>query len=529
MRFGSKRCSLSDQRARPIPLLDCGTVPTTLNGSGEAPYAGLVGPDPKEERFFDIFTRHAHLAHNAVSDESFAGAVFRDFYKGGTPKPSLANAVIAIRALGIQARYDLFHHRINVRYKGQSNAIREGLLTDDTVSGTRSLINNTYEIDCGDANTLAAIKEIAQDNAYDPVLDLLNECQGKWDRENRLDTWVIRYLGCEDTPLNRAIGRKVLIAGCRRAREPGCKFDTITVLEGVEGTNKSTAIRVLAGDENFSDQSILGASDKEVQEQLDGIWMHENADLAGMKRAEIEHVKAFASRQRDRARPAYGRVREDRPRRSVEWGTTNNEKYLLSQTGNRRFWPLKTGKIDLDALTRDREQLLGEAATYEADGESITLDPSLWGTAQQAQEERRVADPWEDILANMPETVEICDAPYRWVTVPIIHNSGDGFERVASADVLTHVLKIPKAQQNSAHAQRLAHAMGHVGWSRHRSGRVTINGVPTRGYIRSIHRPSSHHQLSGKVTGRLAECPWSASPMGASGAILLPSRRESLH
>jgi hypothetical protein len=265
MRFGSKRCSLSDQRARPIALLDCGTVPTTLNGSGEAPYAGLVGPDPKEERFFDIFTRHAHLAHNAVSDESFAGAVFRDFYKGGTPKPSLANAVIAIRALGIRARYDLFHHRINVRYKGQSNAIREGLLTDDTVSGTRSLLNNTYEIDCGDANTLAAIKEIAQDNAYDPVLDLLNECQGKWDRENRLDTWVIRYLGCEDTPLNRAIGRKVLIAGCRRAREPGCKFDTITVLEGVEGTNKSTAIRVLAGDENFSDQSILGASDKEVK------------------------------------------------------------------------------------------------------------------------------------------------------------------------------------------------------------------------------------------------------------------------
>jgi hypothetical protein len=66
MRFGSKRCSLSDQRARPILLLDCGTVPTTLNGSGEAPYAGLVGPDPKEERFFDIFTRHAHLAHNAM-------------------------------------------------------------------------------------------------------------------------------------------------------------------------------------------------------------------------------------------------------------------------------------------------------------------------------------------------------------------------------------------------------------------------------------------------------------------------------
>ena len=106
---------------------------------------------------------------------------------------------------------------------------------------------------------------------------------------------------------------------------PGCKFDQIIVLEGPEGINKSTAIRVLAGDDNFSDQSIIGADAKEVQEQLDGIWMHENADLAGMRKAEVEKVKAFARRQVDRARPAYGRVREDRPRRSIEWGTTNDD------------------------------------------------------------------------------------------------------------------------------------------------------------------------------------------------------------
>src|SRR5262249_30341088 len=189
-------------------------------------------------------------------------------------------------------------------------------------SAIRSLINNTYRLDCGDLNTFAAIREIAWGNAYDPVLDMLNECQSKWDGTKRLDTWVTKYLDCEDTPLNRAIGRLVLIAACRRARQPGCKFDNITVLEDeLEGTNKSTAIKILAGDdENFSDQSILGASDKEVQEQLDGIWMHENADLAGMLRAEVEKVKAFASRQRDRARPAFGRVREDRPRRSIEWG-----------------------------------------------------------------------------------------------------------------------------------------------------------------------------------------------------------------
>ena len=253
----------------------------------------------------------------------------------------------------------------------------------------------------------------------------------------------------------------------RRARKPGCKFDNITVLEGVEGTNKSTAIRVLAGDENFSDQSIIGASDKEVQEQLDGVWMHENADLAGMRRADVEQVKAFASRQVDRARPAYGRVREDRPRRSIEWGTTNNDQYLLSQTGNRRFWPLKTGHIDIEALRRDREHLLGEAAAYEAAGENITLDPSLWEDARQAQEQRRVVDPWEDILVNLPDTVNIQER-YETRSLKIVHRSGDGFERVASADVLEHVLGIPRGQQTSAHGQRLAKAMEHAGWGRNR-------------------------------------------------------------
>src|SRR5207253_5402351 len=135
------------------------------------------------------------------------------------------------------------------------------------------------------------------------------------------------------------------------------------------------------------------------------VWMHENADLAGMKRADVEQVKAFASRQVDRARPAYGRVREDRPRRSIEWGTTNNNEYLLSQTGNRRFWPLKTGRIDIEALRRDREQLLGEAAAYEAAGESVILDQKLWADAREAQEQRRVIDPWEDILGTMPDSI----------------------------------------------------------------------------------------------------------------------------
>jgi predicted P-loop ATPase len=184
----------------------------------------------------------------------------------------------------------------------------------------------------------------------------------------------------------------MLIASVRRARKPGCKFDQICVLEGPEGWDKSKAVRVLAGDENFSDQSVLNVSEREAQEQLDGIWLHESADLSGLKKAEVEKVKAFASRQFDRARPVWGRVREDRPRRCTQWATTNDSIYLASQTGDRRFWMLLVGHIDIDTLQRDRDQLWGEAATLEAQGVSIVLDPALWAAAGEEQEKRRIRD-----------------------------------------------------------------------------------------------------------------------------------------
>src|SRR5260370_6816130 len=100
-----------------------------------------------------------------------------------------------------------------------------------------------------------------------------------------------------------------------------------------------------------------------------------------MKKAEREHVKAVARRQNGRAWPAYGHGLEPKPRRSIDWGTTNDEEYLQSQTGNRRFWPLACGIIDIEALRRDRLQLLGEAAHYECEGESLVLEESLWPDA----------------------------------------------------------------------------------------------------------------------------------------------------
>ena len=141
-------------------------------------------------------------------------------------------------------------------------------------------------------------------------------------------------------------------------------------------------------------------------------------------------------------------------------------------------------KIDIEALRRDREQLLGEAATYEATGESIGLDQSLWDVAREAQSAVASRTRWEDILNPMPMSVPGFTGP----TVTIIHKSGDGWERVASADVLLHVLKIPAVQQNSGLSLRLSLVMANIGWERNKSRLVTIQR-PARSWLHPSDEP----------------------------------------
>ena len=174
----------------------------------------------------------------------------------------------------------------------------------------------------------------------------------------------------------------MMIAAVRRARRPGCKFDQILVLESPEGWDKSTAWAVLAGEGNFSDASIIGKDARAVQEELADIWIHENAELSGLGKADIEHVKHFASRVNDRARAAYGRVLTDQPRQSIEVGTTNAEVYLMSPTGNRRFWGFKLLRpVDTARLRADRLTAMGRSGTAETGGETLVLDEALWDEA----------------------------------------------------------------------------------------------------------------------------------------------------
>jgi len=237
---------------------------------------------------------------------------------------------------------------------------------------------------------------VARDVRIHPVRDYLNGLV--WDGMQRLDSWALTYLGAEDTPLNRAFGALWAISAIARIMQPGAKADHMLILEGPQGARKSTALKVLAGADWFTDE-LAEIGSKDAAQQMRGVWIIEIAELDAIGRAEVSRIKAFLSRTVDRYRPPYGRYVVDVPRQCVFAGSVNPDTYLRDETGNRRFWPLRCGAIDLDGLRRDRDQLWAEAVVRYREGAIWWLqDPALIAMAEEAQIERMQSDAWDGLI-----------------------------------------------------------------------------------------------------------------------------------
>lgn len=263
----------------------------------------------------------------------------------------------------------------------------------DTHYGTFSARN--YDI---------AVTKVADDRSYHPIREFINSLPA-WDGVRRVDTLLVDYLGAVDNAYVRAVTRKTLCAAISRVLTPGVKFDSMLVLNGPQGAGKSTLIAKLGG-EWFSDSlSLSDTKDKTAAEKLQGYWILEIGELAGLKKAEVETLRSFLSRQNDIYRASFGRRATPHLRQCVFFGTTNAEKgYLRDTTGNRRFWPVKTpggGKRQSWQLTQDEVvQIWAETFTYVKAGEKLYLDAGLEKLAKDEQCEAMESDEREGLVRD---------------------------------------------------------------------------------------------------------------------------------
>lgn len=309
------------------------------------------------------------------------------------------------------------------------------------------------------------ITRVAEHSRYNPVKDAFASLN--WDGVPRINggmtadgdsamPWLAEYMGAENNEINRLFGEKWLVGAVARASEPGCKMDTMLVLEGPQGLQKSTALRVIAdtlAPGLFTDE-IADPNSKDAGMQMQGALIIEIAELDAFRRAEITQIKSWLARQTDRFRPPYGMLVEEFHRSCVFAGTVNplgNTGYLKDPTGARRFWPVEAKDIDIDRLKIDGRQLWAEALHLYNAGTTWWLNKEQEKLAAAAQSQRYEDDPYGELIDDY--------------TV--------GMTQVSLQNILNH-LDIPKERRNAIVSRRVTSHLIRHGWKRGTDGERVV-------------------------------------------------------
>lgn len=257
--------------------------------------------------------------------------------------------------------------------------------TDKDNQGLYWYFEKTYQI-TGNSKIDGALSLHSERHKFNDVKTFLNSL--RWDRQQRLDTLLIDYLGAEDTPYVRAVTRKAFTAAVARAMEPGCKYDTMLILVEPQGIGKSTLLDKMS--KGWFNDSIRTFEGKEASELLQGVWLVEISELDAFKKSDDARIKQFLSLRSDRYCAAYGRHVKVVPRCCVFFGTTNTFEFLRDQTGSRRFWPVDVGvKVHLknvwDDLDKEADQVWAEAVMRWSLGEKLYIFDEIETEAQAEQ------------------------------------------------------------------------------------------------------------------------------------------------
>ena len=333
-------------------------------------------------------------------DKTIEGVLIR-----GSVKSHLLNASIILENHSRMANrfsYNEFNDQIYVM---------DRRFEDEDITETQLWLHRVYGVRVGKDSVYDLIVRQAKSKRFHPLQEYLLGLE--WDGVSRLETLLQTYWGVQDTELLKEIGLRWAISCVARAIMPGAKVDTVLILCGPQGAYKSTSLRVLAGDGWFSD-SHLDISRKESYELIhsSGVWIWEMAENYALNKSDVNNAKMFLSAQSDRFRPSYGRTPITRQRSVVFVSTTNEPSFLTDGSGNRRYWPVNIGQVDLEGLERDRDMIWAEAMHLLRNDEPWWLDESFEMDLFEYQEEFVIEDPWEIAVnkcADMFPEGFICD------------------------------------------------------------------------------------------------------------------------
>jgi predicted P-loop ATPase len=384
--------------------------------------------------------------HRLADRQTAQDAWLDDCIKGetGKPLPVLANVLAGLRALFADtfAFDEMLRVPVLLRELAPEPNFAPRPCTDVDVGAVQEKLQHLGLKRISKDVVHQAVDMRAHECRFHPVRDYLNGLQ--WDNQPRLVDFLPSYFGTENNTYTKTIGEMFLISMVARIFQPGCQADHLPVIESPQGELKSSACRVLGG-QWFSDNLPDVGAGKDVSQHLSGKWLIEVSEMHAMNRAEAAQLKAFITRTVERYRPSYGRKEVIEPRQCVFIGTTNRNCYLRDETGGRRFWPVKVRTIDLDALTRDRDQLFAEAvARYRAGAVWWPKKDFEKKYIMPEQSARYEADAWEEDIAEYLRK----------------------HEKVTVGEVAREALGIETPRIGTGDQRRVSAALEQMGWRR---------------------------------------------------------------
>ena len=367
----------------------------------------------------------------------------------GEVDESTFNAAHILRShpeLAGKLSYDTMSGIINVASCGPF--LHEGEWLDVDLSRLEMWLDSKCDVRFGVEALFRAVEAVARENEFHPVQQYLGGLA--WDGKHRVLGFCQRYLGShEPEAYLSAVSRVLFVGAVARAMQPGCKHDTMVILEGEEGLRKSSVFSVLGG--KWHSDSAIAIGKPDGYAQIRTVWLQEFAELEDLKGARGTAVKAFLAAKVDRYRPPYARSSITSERGCAFVGTTNEEHYLPNDMGrHRRFLPVRCRKIDFECLARDRDQLWAEAMALYSAGSTWWLDEDDDETAaptSAAREDRlEEAHPWtedQQLLAMLARCPKVTTADVL-VSVGVRAERRDNTAAKTAANVLKHLGYVAK-------------------------------------------------------------------------------------
>ena len=387
--------------------------------------------------------------------------------KDGVPKGCLENAIVALRLapeLAGVVGYNVFSYRTAMMKPAPWVTPRWHTEGTDWTSIDDQMVAAWLQRAGIMVNTTTAgeaAEVVGREHLFHPVHAYFAGLV--WDGTPRLDSWLATHLGCPNDEYHQAVGAKWLISAVARIFCPGCKADACLILEGPQGAGKSKALATIAGEWFTDEVAELGSKDAALQTR--GVLIIEIAELESMSKADVGKIKAFMSRAVDRFRPPYGRHLIDSPRQCVFAGSVNHSEYLRDETGGRRFWPVRCGQINVDALRDARDQLWAEAVVRFKSGERHYLDTRELERLAAVQQAERFDEPvWQELIAA-------------WLEKPTMKFDRDGHpvaemtsdtDSVSMTDVLVHCIGKVPGQWSQADKNSVGRSLRALGWQPYR-------------------------------------------------------------